>query len=362
MGKQCRAFITSTLIAVLILLLGSYASTVQAAAPSSLTNYQVGSLVGQLSIDQGSASYSVPISVPPGVAGMQPELSFNYTSQGGNGLLGMGWSLGGQSQVSRCPKTQAQDGVRGRVYYDQRDRFCLDGQRLIAVNGSYGAAGTEYRTELDSHSRIISYGQAGSGPEKFKVWTKAGQTIEFAYTADSSLDAVTSLTVQAGTVLAWYSNRIRDAVGNPLDFVYHKDTLAGEHWLEKITYTINQVLFNYEDRQDKRAGHYRGSRTQQHQRLSSVEVWAGNDKVSQYDLGYNYAALGGASQLVELKQSDANGNSLPPIRFAWGGGSSAPEFEPYTLWLPHLSGQHSENYVQGRNSSGVYSDLRDMNG
>ena len=104
----------------------------------------------------GAATYTIPIAVPPGTAGMQPNLSLVYNSQSGNGLLGMGWSLSGLSAIGRCPQTIAQDGTRGGVNFDANDRYCLDGQRLIAINGAYGADGTEYRTELESYSKIIS--------------------------------------------------------------------------------------------------------------------------------------------------------------------------------------------------------------
>jgi len=59
----------------------------------------VGSATGSLSVNQGVASYSVPIAVPPGAGGMQPELSLNYSSQGGNGVMGMGyrWLVGHSS-------------------------------------------------------------------------------------------------------------------------------------------------------------------------------------------------------------------------------------------------------------------------
>src|SRR5262249_61313850 len=88
---------------------------------------------------RGAPPYSIPIVVPPGTAGMLPSLSLSYNSQGGNGLLGMGFMLDGLPSIGRCPRTIAQDGVRGVVNYDSNDRFCLDGQRLIAISGTYGA-------------------------------------------------------------------------------------------------------------------------------------------------------------------------------------------------------------------------------
>lgn len=90
-----------------------------------------GFTLGEFSVtQQGASSYSVPLSVSPGTAGMQPTLSFNYNSNSGNSAMGLGWNLSGLSQITRCPATIAQDGFYDPVDYDDNDRFCLDGQRL----------------------------------------------------------------------------------------------------------------------------------------------------------------------------------------------------------------------------------------
>ena len=73
----------------------------------------VGSIPGQLSVQQGAAVYTIPIEVPPGVAGMQPDLAITYNSNGGNGLLGVGFSLSGLSTITRCGQTIAQNRVKG---------------------------------------------------------------------------------------------------------------------------------------------------------------------------------------------------------------------------------------------------------
>ena len=165
-------------------------------------SYAVFTTPGQFSVGgDGAATYNIPIQVPPGTAGMTPKLSLTYSSSGSNGILGIGWGIDGLSQISRCPTTLVQDGKITGVNYTSTDRFCIDGQRLIATTDSYvnnpndatkkiytstaayGANLTEYKTELANFAKIISYGaiaypSGGTGPAYFKVWTKGGQIIE----------------------------------------------------------------------------------------------------------------------------------------------------------------------------------------
>ncbi len=161
----------------------------------------IGATPGSFSVDaNGGANYSIPIQVPPGTAGMVPSLALTYNRQVQSGILGTGWSVSGLSIIQRCGRTIALDGVKGGVSYDANDRFCLDGQRLVAINGgAYGADGTEYRTEREAFSRIISYRDvafAGSGPQYFKVWTKSGQILEYGVTEDARIEAQGKATVR----------------------------------------------------------------------------------------------------------------------------------------------------------------------
>ena len=235
-----------------------------AMANSSHAATAVGATPGSFKVSEtGAATYSIPLTVPPGTAGMAPTLSLNYNSQGGNGPLGVGWSLGGLSAITRCPATYAQDGFKGGINYDGNDRYCLDGQRLVAVSGAYGANGTEYRTETESYTRVISYGTAGNGPAWFKAWTKSGQMIEYGNTADSRIEAQGKPTVRV-----WGVNKISDTKTNYIAVAYSEDNANGEFYVSRIDYTGNDavgvapyasVQFSYEARPDIESGYEVGS-------------------------------------------------------------------------------------------------------
>ncbi len=77
----------------------------------------VGSIAGALDVSpSGAATYTVPIEVPAGINGMQPNLSLVYNSQSGAGIAGMCWNLSGLSMISRVPKTHYYDGER-TIYF-----------------------------------------------------------------------------------------------------------------------------------------------------------------------------------------------------------------------------------------------------
>ena len=124
--------------------------------------------------------YKVPISLPPGIAGMAPNLALVYSSQGGNGIAGQGWELAGLSMIHRCALTRAEDGfahpllMKGPAPGD--DGICLDGKRLFD-RGPNVDDSERYEAELADFSDITSTADPGAlDGSTFKVVTKSGET------------------------------------------------------------------------------------------------------------------------------------------------------------------------------------------
>jgi len=308
-----------------------------------------GAIPGDFGVNEsGATTYRIPISVPPGAAGMEPKLSLDYASQRGNGIAGVGWSVGGLSAIARCPQTIVHDGQTRGVQLDANDRFCLDGQRLVLVSGaSYGAVGAEYRTEIESFSRIVSYGGTAGDPQYFKVWTKAGQIVEYGNAADARVEA------QGKTVAgAWAVNKIGDTVGNYIAFAYFEDNANGEHRITRIDYTgnaaagvspYNAVEFQYEVRPDPSSGYLAGSLSRQTQRLTHIVTRANGTVVADYGLSYEIGTTTGRSRLVGLTQCAGNGDCLNPTMFGWQEGEAA-SFEATAIESAAQTGSSSNTW------------------
>jgi Salmonella virulence plasmid 65kDa B protein len=189
--------------------------------------------------ESGAAAITVPIQVPRGIGGMEPQLALSYSSGSGNGLLGLGWTLSGPSAITRCAKSEELDGQRGAVAFVKGDRYCLDGQRLVMVGPSassddtYGVNGSEYRTERESFSRVTAYGPFSASqptvPLRFTVETKAGLTLEFGLSANTRVltNFVSGVSTPA-TVNRWLLQRISDKHGSFVEFVYCSGELSAD--------------------------------------------------------------------------------------------------------------------------------------
>jgi RHS repeat-associated protein len=178
-----------------------------------------GSLAGKLSVSpSGAASYTVPISIPPGVAGMAPSVNLTYNSQGRDGIAGQGWDLTGASMIHRCPLTRVQDGiaqpVKGLILSaDITDGVCLDGKRLFRVSQN------AYKLESEDFSTITKF---PSGSDwAFKVLTKTGQARYYGLSSHTQVALPDAGNVTKASV--WLLERVVDQWGNYYDLHYDND-------------------------------------------------------------------------------------------------------------------------------------------
>ena len=285
----------------------------------------------------GESNYSIPLNLPPGTGGLTPGLSLEYRQLATDGAMGIGWALGGTSAISRCPRTIAQDGAAGPVTQTRSDRFCLDGMRLVVINGGeYGGAGTEYRSELESFARIRAYGTAGAGPQYFVVEAPDGRILEYGATSDSRIDWSGS----ASTPRAWALSRIRDRAGNAMDFVYAEDAASGSYRLAAVRYNGNpgagiapahEVTFSYEPRPpaDTDLRYVAGSMVQQTQRLRRIDVLHRGALVRRYALDYQPAlSAAGHSRLASVRECGRDASTcLPPTSITWQDGTAGLDAE-----------------------------------
>lgn len=245
---------------------------------------------GQLSVSpSGAATYEVPLELPQGIKDITPNLAFVYNSQSGNGLAGWGWNVSGISSIARTPSTIFHDGVSDPVDFDDLDRFTLNGQRLIAVSGTYGANGTEYRTANFSNLKIISYGTssfgAKYGPQYFTVIYPDGSQEWYGQTLDSN------------GRLEWGINKWLDINGNSISYTYENDhgiilISSIEYGSKSGTVAPNTIIFNYRSRKRGVSTYVAGESFYQNEILSSIEINISNVLYRTYTIGKYTNSIG----------------------------------------------------------------------
>jgi RHS repeat-associated protein len=218
-----------------------------------------GRTVGSFSVSPtGAATYSIPIWVPPGPRGIQPNLAITYNSQSRDGTLGPGWGLGGFSAIARCRQSVAQDGAAAPVTLTNSDRFCLDGKRLRLTSSdnlsTYGAASTTYQTEIADFSNVTaSAALTGNGPAYFTLQAKNGLIYEYGNTATSGAPSGGNgsqvIPSSSSTVVQWLLDKVSDRYGNNYVITYGSvNGSVGAGLPTQISYTpssAGSTTYNY---------------------------------------------------------------------------------------------------------------------
>lgn len=305
------------------------------ATPTSSASTFNGAMAGSASVNGGSASYSIPIAIAPGRAGMQPNVSLNYSSRSGLGVAGVGWGLSAGGAISRCGATEAQDGFTKGVSYNQStDKLCLNGERLLIKAGVYGENGATYITEIDSFLTVTQIrGDISDSGSYFEVALASGAKQIYGKSTDSTVvaDGVTA-------PLSWLINREQD-VANVNHMTYnYADYGVGEVLLSDITYTgsatsegTRKVTFDYNAIPQYRTSYLAGGKSRQSQKLTTITAYKeGSAQVRQYNLVYSPST---ATERLLLQSVQECGNGTPcreTTSFDWLDATTTYQLEQLT--------------------------------
>ncbi len=299
----------------------------------------VGAVAGAFAVtEQGTAQYTIPIDVPPGRAGIQPSLSLVYSDPHSSSEVGIGWHLQGLSTITRCSHIYALDSITSPVKGDDSDFFCIDGKRMTAIVGDYGKNGTEYRTQIDTFSKITSSTFESGGPDSFTVWTKDGRIVTYGNSCDSQV-------VGKGVRYAWLLNSVADHAGNTMNVSYQNNNALLQQSFaglalptsvipSSITYTSHgnspgnrQVRFSYEPRPDRSLRFLQGGIADlKDQRLSRIITYVSNQPVKNYHLKYPATGPSELYQITECEK-DADTGCKAPTTFIYTT-ENATHFDP----------------------------------
>ncbi len=177
-------------------------------------------------LNTGSGGFALNIETPAGANGVRPQLRLQYQTGSGNGLFGIGWSLG-----ELCITRQCSGGLP--TYAPGDDRFCIPGVDDLVDMGD----GT-FRLRVDT--TFFRIRRSGAGWEV----TDTKGTVHLLGTEAAA--QVTDGGTRTGT---WLLESSTDAGDDPITYAYQPD--GCNRYLSSIRWGTYSLMFIYEDRPDK---------------------------------------------------------------------------------------------------------------
>jgi RHS repeat-associated protein len=275
----------------------------------------------------GGAHLSYPIRLPPGRLGLQPSLNVTYNSQGGNGLLGVGWDL----PISSI-EVDTRFGVPAYDTNNESETYSLDGDLLVMVPPAGFHPGDTIPRQATltfqrrSEGKFDTIIRSGPGPldgggnangspagYSWEVINKRG--VHYFY----GESFITRGSLVGRGIYRWYLDRVQDPFGNQIIYGYSKSTppynpvggssaSAVEIYPTTITYTLDstggnafyRVAFELNngglsstnadkaERPDSFTSASAGTLTWMRRRLVNIRVYMGNQTGTTYIRRYNF--------------------------------------------------------------------------
>ncbi|TGL62923.1 SpvB/TcaC N-terminal domain-containing protein [Leptospira sarikeiensis] len=256
----------------------------------------------------GTVSLAYPIQIATGRLGIQPNLSLTYSSSGGDGWLGVGWSLG-LGSIIRTPEF-------GALYYDYRDSFSWNGKKLIKVSGVSGNENGIYRPEVVGEDFTILKLTNIENGGIWEVQDSLGTKSFFGQNSSSRIYDPAKIT----RTYSWNLSRVEDTNGNFMDIEYDTSEYSENHalYLKEVRYTGNSrsgaspkqyVRFITKDRDDSYVSKVPGYIVKTDKLLDKIQVGYNGNKLWEYRMDYDISADSGRPL---LKTIDSDRNTTKP--------------------------------------------------
>jgi virulence plasmid B protein/glycosyltransferase TcdB-like subunit of Tc toxin/VCBS repeat protein len=305
----------------------------------------------------GTGNFTVPIALPPGRNGFQPQLDLVYSTGNGNGPFGLGWSL-------NIPGVSRKTSKGVPRYQDETDVFVLSGaEDLVGVKGSYPGR-VQYRPRTEGLFALIEH-LRDAADDYWEVRSKDG--LISTYGTPATLGLQDGAAIGKGDVrkFAWKLSQTRDPFGNRIvyDYISDQGMQDAHEWnqplLNQIRYVdyedsghtkfLVSVAFAYEDRLDPFSDYRAGFEIRLSQRCAAITVTTHADQeraVRRYRFEYEYDSGNGVSLLkcIHVIGFDDDGNAYD---------AADGEANPYKRQLPPLEFGYTRFEPAGRKFQAV---------
>ena len=338
-NSRCEVGPTSLLMALLLSVVVARAADKSAVGSSAISVPKgPGSIEGlgesfQPSLNTGTAKYGIGMKVPPGTGGHAPGLSLSYEGGGGNGPLGIGWSL--PLSYVQCRTDKGMPTYGQNVGFPRQDHYITEmKEELVPQADGYWFCQNE--------GAFIRYRRVG---EHWEGTAPDGNRLEFGLTANGRIQDGTN----AARVFCWLLEKQTDTHGNSILYTYAPFSgtqNTNQKYLVEIRYgpggppwqNFHFARLVYEERPDWFEDCRSGFVVRTGQRLKSVLIGTqgptlanhlagdfNNDGITdylarRYELSYlNYAGPNSHwSLLAKVQLVGADGvTTLPPATFGY---------------------------------------------
>lgn len=336
----------------------------------------------------GTGNYSVPITLPPGLNGFQPELNIQYSSGGGNSPLGLGWSLSTPGIMRQTTK--------GIPKYQKDDVFILSGVKdLIPID--FQTNRIQYCSRAEGlFAKIYHYQDASNN--YWEVETREGITSFYGTPNSLGNDPATCFDPRdKRKIFEWKLSKKIDLFGNIIEYEYERNIdqqhihYFEELYLAKIRYINSSIKANSnflvtvhfvcEGRPDPFSSFCFGHEVRTTKRYKHIEIYNHHvpdtlvrtygfiyldERVSQGEIDEDQLPLNGVSllsQLLVTGYEDGEPQPCPPKDFGYSRFEfKKREFVPIRgQHLPNMSLAHPNIEVADLLGNGL-PDILEMNG